>query len=187
MNSPSRPGRAALAAALALALALAALPACDALPDEAWLRIVSVEDASGAPLSVLETWLREEDSTESANLRVENATGTVGVAGGGIGIRIRRIRVETYAAGVVFPVQETPATLYLPSPGAGADSATTISVAVFPPTLKRWVLDNVSVPDAGLDGAARVTVYALTDEGRDLETSAGFGLRIVDGSKPVAP
>jgi len=177
--------RAALAAALALALAAAA-PACDPLPDEEWLRVVAVEDASGASLSTLEAWLRDETTTASVNLRLENGSGTAGVSGGGIGVRVRRIRVETYADGVVFPVQELPVTLYLPPAGDGGDGATTISVGIVPPTLKRWVLDNLSVPDAGLDGGVRVSLFALTDEGREIETAAGFGLRLFDASKPAA-
>ena len=182
------PGRASRALLLALGLA-AALGACAAPPDEAWLRIVAFQDASDTALTSLETWLQEETSTESVRMRLENHTSNAGLSGGGIGILVRGLRVETFAAGLALPVQEVPVTLYLPqsgTEGSAADSGTTIEVGVFTPVLKRWVLDHLAVPDEGLAGTARVTVFAVTDEGRELTTAGGFGLRIFDDTKPAA-
>jgi hypothetical protein len=185
------PRRASRGALLALGLAAACgLCACAAPPDEAWLRIVAFEDSKGASLTVLETWLQEGTTTESVRMRVENHTSNAGLSGGGIGILVRGVRVETFAGGRALRVEELPVTLYLPSgdaaAGAAAESGTTLEVPVFTPALKRWVLDNLVVPEEGLGGSARVTVNAVTDEGRELATSGGFGLRIVDGTKPAS-
>ncbi len=191
-----RPRRGALRAAAlgALVAAAAVLGACGRPPDEAWLRIVAIEDAAGGSVATLEAYLEEEETTDSVQLQLENRSSTIGVTDGGTGVLVERLRVESTAGGRALPAREFPVTLYLAS-GSGSSAADgvdglaaagsgSLEVGVVTPALKRWIRENLFVPEGGVEGSTRITVFAVTDDGRGLRTSGGLGLRVTDGPRP---
>jgi len=170
-------------------VAAAALGACAAAPDEAWIRITEIRESGEETTSatVIRADLRDS-STDTVDVEVENFTTILGSSGNiGVGIEVYRARVEYTLGGYDFPDYEYPVTLYLPPPGG--ESATTTGtingLPVAPATLKGWILDPGNFPRELLRQPvrleAKIIVRAKTDEGKELDTAATVSVEFTSG------
>jgi hypothetical protein len=178
-------------AAVSLLLAVVAA-GCGRPPDEAWLRFVGFRAAGGTTgISVVNAQLLDE-TTNTVDAAFENATVIVGKNEGGTGILVDRARVEYRAGGVRLPDYEYPVTLYLAAPGekSAPTSGTLSGLPIVPASLKEWILANGLPRHPEVQLTARVTFFALTDDGNRLEVTGGIPIVIAnaggtDGEKPT--
>ncbi|HWR98613.1 MAG TPA: hypothetical protein VN317_09365, partial [Candidatus Methanoperedens sp.] len=163
-------------AAAAFVAALAG--GCDRPPDEVWLRFLGF-GADAASITLVEGKLRD-GTTNGADALFENASASVGTTGGGTGVFIDRARVEYRMSGFAPPAFEYPVSLYLPAPGDAASKGTLKNLPLAPVGLKRWLIDTGAFADAttvpSLALQARVSFFAVTDEGLRLETGGGISV-----------
>jgi hypothetical protein len=188
-------------ARFALAALLLAAASCSAPADETWIRVTSIRggevngevvDAGTGPISSLPVNLRD-GKPERVVLDVENSTVIVGVpSAGGVTVTVYRAVVEYDFSVYQFPTYQYPVTLALP-PAVATDEAgvgtsfDSLGLTVVPASLKQWMLDPAHIPSDITDGTfevrTRITLFARTDEGRDLETSAGLTLLFMPGAE----
>jgi hypothetical protein len=184
---------------LFLAATLLAAASCSAPADETWLRVTSITNSSvsgeegegtGA-ISSLAVDLRDGKS-DRVDLNIENSTVIVGVpSAGGVTVTVYRAVVDYDFNVYQFPTYQYPVTLALPptvasEAGLGTTSGTLGDLPVVPASLKQWMLDPAHIPSDITDGTfevqARITIFARTDEGREVETSAGLTLLFRPGA-----
>jgi len=178
-----------------LASALLVLTACAAPADETWVQIVSIDSASTdsdsdegttteASNSVVKSDL-QDGKTDPVDVKVQNTTVILGASDSGVSITVYHARVEYFVQGQNLPSYEYVVTLFLPPPssgdaGASSSTATLQAFPLVPVALKSWILNPANFPAEiaarGFDGEARITLRARTEEGRELETSAGVAV-----------
>lgn len=171
-----------------LAAAMLVPASCSAPDDETWVRVTSVSKSAGegegsTAISVISSDLRD-GGPELIDIVLENGTVIVGnTAGGGVLVTVYHATVEYFVQGQNLPSYQYVVTLFLPPPGSGdaGDASSTGTLEDFPlvpAALKSWILNPANFPaeiaDRGFSGEARITLRARTEEGRELETSAGI-------------
>jgi hypothetical protein len=166
-----------------LVSALLVLTACAAPADETWVQIVSIGGSDeDDPASSVGTSDLQSGTTDTADVTVQNTTVILGASDSGVSITVYHARVEYFVQGQNLPSYEYVVTLFLPPPssgdaGASSSTATLQEFPLVPVALKNWILNPANFPAeiaaAGFSGEARITLRARTEEGRELETSAG--------------
>lgn len=176
-------------AALAVLVLALALFGCNRPPDEAWLRFLGFRESGGTtPLTVLSGNLLD-GATDSADAAFSNGSEPVGV-GSGTGIFVYRALVEYQLPGFSPPAADYPLNLYIPAgtPASGTTPASggTATLGAFPlatVSLKNWLIQTHAFDDPKLVPAinltARVTFFAVTDEGLELRTAGGIAITLL--------
>lgn len=190
---------------LFLAAALLAAASCSAPADETWMRVTSITNSSvsseegegSGAISSLTVDLRD-GTTDRVDLNLENSTVIVTSSADSSGVNVTVYRaVVDYEFNVYqFPTYQYPVTLTLPpaatsEAGLGTTSGTLGDLPVVPASLKQWMLDPGHIPPYITEGTfevqARITLFARTDEGREVETSAGLTLLFLPGTAAEEP
>ena len=175
--------RAGLLGGLLCAAMLMVLAGCAAPDDETWVQIISIEDSSlEAPsASVVESDL-QDGTTNTVDVEVQNTSFILG-SGNGASVTVYHATVDYFVQGQSLPSYQYVVTLFLPAPTSGdaGDSSSTGTLEdlpLVPAALKSWILNPANFPAEiaarGFSGEARITLRARTEEGRELETSAGI-------------
>jgi hypothetical protein len=150
-----------------------------------------------------------ETSTESSvETKTETSTGTpdyvtvefanqstvVGTSRQAGGVTVEQVQIGYRLTGYSPPGATHAVTLYVPAGTSSTTSSSTSStttsssagtaslkIPIVSSELKAWLVANVprSVREQGISGSARMVFHATTDDGGEVETSAGIGVEFV--------